>query len=714
MTAKTGNQLSWTGGGLIVLATFVFGTVWQATQESQPRPVRPSVEWTKAAGVHDESKDSVAAVEQGGRPEYSVEGEPARKTRRHLTRALSTIQPQSAMVNTGVASDVFRTAVRQQGLPRETDTFFKSGTPAHSPQKSVHDLGYGRLSAARKGGMPSADSGARPMRGAEHLVSVGRFSEGELHNGLPIEEATAGMSLPTGIPEPVAASLNRERPGNSNGPVTVDPQEESINGQSPMAFKLAEGPQIGDRFRTHESRRDPQTIAVPAELADFAPGPCYDHSFDPYAEMEIYEGKTLNATQRPLLEWGKPWYQLGQLPEPGTRWGRHNPLDPQFVLFGDSRLAAASNRQAGDSSTLLAVQHNLFFDWRLTGTERFNLFVSPTTRGLDSTRYEFDDNDFTSEFNFNIINGFFEGDLGAMWGGLSNQTMPFDLPIAVGIMPLLFQNGVWMEDNILGVAATVPARNIPEWNVSNLDVTFFAGYDNVTSPAFGNDNNAARIYGVASFVEAWNGYMEVDYAFLDDRQDGFDRSYHNVGIGFSRRWGRWLSNSTRLIVNAGQDAGVGNETADGVLLLSENSLITSSPSNIVPYLNLFAGFDRPQSAARAGLAGGVLRNTGILFETDNLTGYPTLDATANNTFGAALGLNLMPGDFSQQLVLESALMGVMDEPANRISQGAQYGVAMRYQLPLSNSVLIRADAMYGFLDNAPDLSGVRLELRRKF
>jgi hypothetical protein len=245
-------------------------------------------------------------------------------------------------------------------------------------------------------------------------------------------------------------------------------------------------------------------------------------------------------------------------------------------------------------------------------------------------------------------------------------------------------------------------------------VTFFAGYDNIESLAFDNDSGAARIYGIATFIEAWNGYLELDYAFLDDRNDVNDRSYHNFGAGYSRRLGRFLSNSNRIIVNAGQDTDLAPGTADGVLLLSENSLITSSPSNVVPYLNLFAGFDRPQSAGRNGAAGGILRNTGILFESDNLTGYPTLEATANNTFGAAMGLNLISSNFGQQLIVESAFLGVMEDLENRVAAGSQYGVGLRYQLPLTHSVLLRTDAMYGWLGNSDDINGVRVELRRKF
>jgi hypothetical protein len=134
----------------------------------------------------------------------------------------------------------------------------------------------------------------------------------------------------------------------------------------------------------------------------------------------------------------------------------------------------------------------------------------------------------------------------------------------------------------------------------------------------------------------------------------------------------------------------------------------------VPYFNLFAGFDRPQSAARNALAGGVLRNTGILFESDNLTRYPTLDSSANDTYGAALGLNLLASDFSQQLVVEGAVLCTMGNDASRKAVGNQSGLGARYQLPLTNSLIFRADLMYGFLESTSDSHGARVELRHKF
>ena len=479
-------------------------------------------------------------------------------------------------------------------------------------------------------------------------------------------------------------------------------------------FLMADQPKLGAHYKDDTPIRDPRAGAIPESVSDFSPDPVDPYqTYDPVRNMDVYQGKQLNANQRPLLELGRPWYQLGQLPEPMTFLGKHNPITPQFLIFGDYRTAYATATQNGDSTSQIAQELNTFWHLQITGTDRFVAGVAPLDGAAGNTRLLLDDDDFIEEYDFDFDFGYYEGDIGSLVGGFIGETLPFDLPVAIGVMPLLVQNGIWMEDAFLGVAATIPARNSALLDISNMDITFFAGFDEIISPAFNNEDDAAKMWGMLAFIEATNGYWEIDYAFLEDRTFA-DRSYHNIGIAFTRRYGRFLSNSTRMIVNAGQSTDVVSNTADGVLLISENSLISGLPSTIVPYLNTWVGFDRPQSAARAGAAGGVLRNTGILFESDGMTGFPTLDATANDTYGAALGINIMPNDFSQQLVVEMAALGVMNEDANRIAQGDQYGLGFRYQLPISNSVILRADGMYGFLRGVEDVHGLRMEVRKKF
>ena len=119
-----------------------------------------------------------------------------------------------------------------------------------------------------------------------------------------------------------------------------------------------------------------------------------------------------------------------------------------------------------------------------------------------------------------------------------------------------------------------------------------------------------------------------------------------------------------------------SERPTAYLLLLENSLLTPLPYNVVPYCNLFAGFDRPQPLGRLQ---GPLKNTGINFESDLLTGYPLLDDSANNTYGGAFGVDLLGRQFDRQLILEAAVLQAFDDPAGRIAPGDQY--AARRALP---------------------------------
>jgi hypothetical protein len=449
---------------------------------------------------------------------------------------------------------------------------------------------------------------------------------------------------------------------------------------------------------------------------DFGADPIqHDLPYDAESEREPYETKTAVVGQRPWIEWGRRFYGDGPF-QPSQTWlGRTNLVAPQFLLYGDYRAALATRKSNGIENNQLANRLNLEADLKITSTGRFHTALQPLNRGQQFTRVEFDSQeaDFIDGFNANPVTGYLEADLGAFWGGLTGKVLPFEMPIAVGAMPLLFQNGVWLDDNVIGVAATLPAKNSALLDIPNYDITFFYLFDNITSPAFPGDNNVAKGYGAAAFLEAYEGYIELDYGYLEDRSN-LDRSYHNVGLSYTRRYGSWLSNSVRLISNLGQDPqGIGN-TADGLIVLVENSLVTSDPYLFVPYFNFFAGFRQPQSFARNAAAGGILRNTGILFESDNLTGYPTLDASGNEAYGGALGVNLIPGTINQQFVLEYAFVQVMDDVAFRKAAGNQHGIGARYQRNLSYNWLFRADAMVGFLDNAEDISGARMEWRYKF
>lgn len=467
----------------------------------------------------------------------------------------------------------------------------------------------------------------------------------------------------------------------------------------------------------------PETAPTAHKDSVFGADPSYqDKPYSEEAQLKIYGGKFQIQTPRPLLELGRPIYQSGPLQKSGTGLGEKNPVTQAFSIYGDWRTAVARNINGNQKTSVLATRLNLDVDWKLTATERVHAFFRPLDDGAEFTRCEFQSGrteNCTTKLDLKADALFFEGDLAAMMAGWTGEYQKFDLAFAAGKMPLLFQNGVWLEDAFTGVAATVPGKNSAALNISNMDVTFFLGLDNITSAGVRDRfgfvaQNDVRLYGATAFIEANQGYWELGYAYTDARHDLSDQSYHNVGIAFTRRYGNWLSNSVRVINNFGQNRNAGaRQNADGTLLIIENSFITSSPSTLIPYLNLFAGFDRPQSVARAADAGGILKTVGINFETDGLTGFPRLNDTGNNTWGGALGLEYLFA-LNQQLVVEVATTQPRSDVANRAIVGREVALGVRYQRPLDKAWIFRADAMVADRANSNDLSGLRFELRRKF
>jgi hypothetical protein len=448
----------------------------------------------------------------------------------------------------------------------------------------------------------------------------------------------------------------------------------------------------------------------------FKADPNYDHEpYDAAAQLAIYGGKHMNKTAQPPVQQGIRMYDRGAYTPRPTWLGEQNPINFHFLAYGDLRVGAAyydngvaaSNGKSEQST--LAVRLNLDMDLALTATERLHAFVRPLDKNGSFTRYQISggvENEFIEELDFKLDTLFFEGDIGTIRQGLTGKRSSADMPLALGRVPLFTQNGIWLDDAFDGLAFGITARNSPRHDISNMDFTFFAGFDKVTTPAISGDNS--KVFGMAGFADARKGYLEYGYGYI--AADDNNLSYHNLTAAFSRRYRLGtigLANSVRLIGNFGQQAST--KTADGVLLLLENSFVRRDPIFLVPYFNLFAGFNNPQPLARAADSGGVLKNTGINFETDGLTGYPTLDARAQDSWGAAFGLEKLWG-VSQQVVFEGAVVQRMGSS----TLGDQYALGVRFQHPLNNAWIFRADAMHGWRQGLENVYGVRVELRRKF
>jgi hypothetical protein len=502
----------------------------------------------------------------------------------------------------------------------------------------------------------------------------------------------------------------------------AEPAEPSAPEKSP---DFSTGESVEDSLKLppaephHPPKMSPAAKPTGYSTKQFKSDPNYGSgTYDPEKEVAIYGGKYKIPNSRPLLEWGRELYGSGPFREASDFLGRKNLIHEQFLMYGDWRTGIAYNDDGKNSFSRLATKLNLDLDLKITATERIHAFFTPLDQDGEFTRWDIG-GDFPDRAQLILDPDpdalFFEGDLGRIAEGITDQRNRLDLPFAGGIMPLLFHNGIWMEDAITGFAATIPARNSPALDISNADFTFFAGFDRVDTGAIPNENKA-HIFGFNSFIEACQGYWEIGYGYTEGLDEFNDFDYHNLAVSFTRRYFGHLSNSVRVISAMGQDLG-GNRpyTANGVLLLVENSLITHKPSTLVPYFNAFVGLDHPQSIARNAGAGGILKNTGINFESDNLTGFPKLEDTANDTYGGAIGIEYL-FNLDQQIVLEVAGLDVIgsDNDPDRKAKGAQYGVGARYQLPIANDWLIRFDTIVAARNHEDDLFGVRFEIRNKF
>ncbi|SMP39075.1 hypothetical protein SAMN06265222_101245 [Neorhodopirellula lusitana] len=483
--------------------------------------------------------------------------------------------------------------------------------------------------------------------------------------------------------------------------------------------------QTGPEYQVASKRPSEAKKAQPDQPASYSPNiniddfsatpmPQASMYHDPIAAQFIYDDKHAVPTQRPLIELGRMFYADGITPR-GLDWfGPMNMVRPQFYVYGDFRSGIIAGRNAAGRTDNWSSRLNLDMDLRVTDTERFHGFIGPLNKATNVNGVQLvdDELDFNSVFNPNLVTAFFEGDLGAMWGGFHNKSSPAEIPFTIGLVPLLFQNGIWMEDAVTGAAFALPARHSRLLNWSNYETTFFAVVDQLNSNAFAGDNHAAQAFGNAWFIEAYGGYIEAGYAYVRDRNNS-EKSYHNVTASFTRRYFDRISNSTRVILNTGQDLDEDDRTADGGLLLWENSWITAAPLTVVPYVNAFYGWGRPQSVARAAASGGILRNTGINFDTDGVNGLATLDTNGFDTAGGSIGVDLIGNDLSRQLILEASYQTEHGD-SNPFVNGDQFGLGGRYQFPISNSQILRFDVMHGWRGNLDDVYGTRMEYRWKF
>ena len=413
----------------------------------------------------------------------------------------------------------------------------------------------------------------------------------------------------------------------------------------------------------------------------FQPDPQYGEGYNAEGQVDIYGAKSVVDPPRPPIEIGRQQYTSGAYDESSTFLGEINPLLPGLAVYGDWRTAVAYNGNNGKDIAQIATRLNLDVDLKLTGTERIHAFFTPLQENNKFNRFEFGGGDgdqrFNDEFDFNPQTLFFEGDFGSLYSGASGQEASFDLPFTVGLFPLFLQNGIWANDAILGAAVSLPAKNSAALGLANFDVTFFAAFDNV--------DNAGIIGAADSTTPRQPLRRHRLHRCL--RRLHRSRLRPHPGPRRARRTAHALpyrgvhpalpEHRVEFDPRLRQLRGRSARNSDGLAIISENSLISGLPSTLLPYANFFVGFGNPQPLAD-GNGAGILKNVGINFETDALTGYPKLDDTGSNALGGAIGVQYL-FNLDEQIVFEVAMVQPFEDDRHRHA-----GRAVRFRRALSD------------------------------
>ncbi|MAG58592.1 MAG: hypothetical protein CMJ83_20070 [Planctomycetes bacterium] len=408
----------------------------------------------------------------------------------------------------------------------------------------------------------------------------------------------------------------------------------------------------------------------------------------------------------PILEFGPPFLDVGPLGDgfelpTGAVW------TPALQVFGTYRTAVQTFRDGDRTFSEWANRLDLFANLSFTGTERILFGIRPLDDDADPfTGYYFspDGTDgWKNGFDARVETLFFEGEFAEIFPGLDeSDESPLDLGFAVGRQPLLFQEGMLIDDTIDAVGIT---RNTLAWlGASNLRLTALWGWNDVNR----NDNDrdqSAHLFGLFSEADYTWTTLAVDVVYVDASDRTGDALF--AGASAVQRIGDF--NTAFRVLGSFPFDDETSATGEGVLVFGEISLTPHATNDLV-YLNAFWGIDRFSSAARAPDAGGALGRVGILFAAVGIGRYDAaLGNRPDDSVGAALGWQQFFDGGRRQLTFEAGgRLGTDEDDTSAAAVGA------RLQQAVGKRAIVQVDAFVGVREARGATFGMRVEFLIKF
>jgi len=415
--------------------------------------------------------------------------------------------------------------------------------------------------------------------------------------------------------------------------------------------------------------------------------------------------------KRPGLIWefGDPFLDTGKL-DSGFEIPTGAVWQPRLWLFATLRSAVQTyDDGVAPRASEWVSRLDLFANLQLTGTEKMVFGIRPfdTNRPDRFSGYTFEptaDDGFNDNTNANIRTLFFEGDLGSLFPILDRQgSTPLDFGFSVGRQPLLFQDGIMINDTVDAVGLVRNNVRLP--GVSNLRSSLVYGWDEL-GRSNAQLNDEANMFGFFNSADLKNSSVNLDMVYVYDSRDLGQDSF-NIGLSSTQRIGHL---NTTFRVNS--SIAEGRDTlaaADGTLLSAEISL-TPYGSDDVFYVNPFIAIDNYTQVGREPVVGGPLGTLGILFASPSIGNFAAeLNPFANEVAGVAIGYQAFWDNHKRNLILEAAgrknTTGVGND---------DLAVGFQFQQRLAQRIQLQLDGHYAFQENRDNGYGARTEILIQF
>jgi len=412
----------------------------------------------------------------------------------------------------------------------------------------------------------------------------------------------------------------------------------------------------------------------------------------------------------PILELGDPFLGTGPISEgitipTGAQW------QPSLLVFGQFRTALQTFDNGDETSTEWANRLDLFGHLQLSGTERLLVGIRPLDEDNEFTGYFFEPDGaaqtgWDSSFNAELTHLFFEGDLGEIFPGADpSDTHQFDIGFSVGRQPLLYQEGLLINDRIDAVGIT--KNNIFPEGLSNLQATFVYGWSEINR---GNnvEDDDAHLFGLFFEADTKVSTFNLDSVFVYDDGDRSDNTDALFLAGSAvQRIGK-VNTSFRALASIPFDD-ESPAVGQGELLFAELSYTPAHTEDIL-YCNGFWAIDEFSSAARGPDTGGPLGRTGLLFAAVGLGRYgAALGNDAQEAAGAALGYQRFFNEKRSQIVFEAGFRSDTDG-----SDQSAVAIASRFQTAIGRHNILQLDAFITGQEDRGPAMGARVEWQIKF